>query len=106
MVRQKLIDGIKNFVESVAAEDRGEQDYQPYLTALFRVIENEESATPADWSSGKKALKFLHAAVLGMVAGRKKENFEKKFKSLTRIIHDFGDNESLLWYKHVEMTMF
>jgi len=26
--------------------------------------------------------------------------------SLARIIHDFGDNESLLWYKHVEMTMF
>ena len=25
---------------------------------------------------------------------------------LTDIIHDFGDTEILLWYKHVEMTMF
>jgi hypothetical protein len=25
---------------------------------------------------------------------------------LARIIHDFGDKKSLLWYKHVEMTMF
>jgi len=25
---------------------------------------------------------------------------------LTHIIHDFGDKEILLWYKHVEMTMF
>ena len=26
--------------------------------------------------------------------------------SLAHIIHDFGDKERLLWYKHVEMTMF
>jgi len=25
---------------------------------------------------------------------------------LARIIHDFGDKKSLLWYKHVQMTMF
>jgi hypothetical protein len=25
---------------------------------------------------------------------------------LADIIHDFGDTEILLWYKHVEMTMF
>jgi hypothetical protein len=27
-------------------------------------------------------------------------------KHLADIIHDFGDKESLLWYKHVEMTMY
>src|SRR5208337_883123 len=26
--------------------------------------------------------------------------------ALARIIHDFGDKKNLLWYKHVEMTMF
>ena len=26
--------------------------------------------------------------------------------TLARIIHDFGDKKNLLWYKHVEMTMF
>ncbi len=49
----------------------------------------------------------VHGKVMGIVGyGETGRACAERARPLARIIHDFGDKKSLLWYKHVEMTMF
>jgi hypothetical protein len=58
----------------------------------------------------RKALE-VYEAIMGFAWSCEQTRLNQGFTDaigtyLTDIIHDFGDTEILLWYKHVEMTMF